>query len=1539
MRPYAVRAVPSRVPPVVLLIGAFIALAAPGSASAQLPINVNNTADRPDRSIGDGICATAASTCTLRAAIQESNALLGHDKINVPAGTYELEVPSLNEDLGSTGDHDIVDSVTIQGVGAGATIIDGGFPIAGAPVEARGIDRLFEIHPSAGNVSFRLLTIREGYSEESGGGIQNWSPGLLTLDHVNVLDNLASGSGGSVNNDDPFAYTWPTGSLPPTATIPSGRVHIVDSHLAGNSASTGGAAVNNVSNGTVEIVDSDVVDNPGAMIPDPAQFIDPLDPEPVEYIPAPGVYQPVASPIVDQGAYEGVGTITVVDSLVARNYVPANGGGIRMERDGALEVVNTIFQKNTTEADGGAIYTNGGRVTIDKSTFRENLAHANAGAYYSGGATSSVGLRSKISITESKFEKNVAWASAGAIHSGGDGELTTFEVDITASERPQVILNSSFVGNSAGTPGIDGNATGGGGVYTEGGPFELVGGEISANTGAGEGAGLSIDNHGRVIVRDVDILGNTGQMTGGGVENSGAEVTFERVMVRGNKAVGDGGGIHNSSSGEFTVLDTTMRENRGLSGGGFTNASDSTLVMKRSLIYNNTAKRPTFSEDPEEGGYGGGFYSISDGGGVMENTTISTNRANVRGGGMYHDADASFKIVNVTIWRNSAPYGGGLSTVETDFVPSIPPQPNPLTLKNTIVAGSLEGGSCDWYVKSDGGNLAAPGHTCFIYVPGSDLQMGGVRDRQAMDPELDALADNGGATLTHTPRYGSFAIDGAVSPCPETDARMVSRPQNGRCDVGAVEFAGPPPPGDEEAPDTQYVSGPTQDSLETMAWFFTGTDNLTPTDELIYECRLIEQDLTEAPEPQSPFEAIDPMFVWQSCSSGWKTPLLEEGLYTFEARAIDRAGHEDPTPAQYTFNALDADPPETLIVEKPPLLTNSRAATFTFEGLDNGTPAPFMEFECRLDSRDPELWLECFNPSLYSNLTTGQHTLEVRATSAAEIVDPTPARYTWTVGVPTNCDQANVTLTPSADGWVDEVNPTENYLFEQELEVRSDATGNPEASPPEPIVGQNARALFRFPLNNDAPDCELESATLRLHAGSMTEDRILEARPLGRDFKESTLTWMSQPGTLAAAPAQTEAGEGYREWDVKAHVEAMWEAGVSYGWQIRDSHESDLVDGGHQSFASRETPQDPPEITLPELRLRFAADPAPPPAPPTMDPGTVPTQVYCGQVLTEDTIVGNDLDNCPGEGLVIAASNIVVDLNGHTIDGPDYLIANATGQEEGFPAGIRVSNRTNVIIRNGTVQQFGWGVLLTGGTTHTVVDNVDNFGHALAGVELFDADDGRSGNTIQNSKIADNELGVLLGAGTEAALVKNNEIHGNLGEQVFIHNSGGNRIENNTMHGIPTDPNLDSDGGVLLEGASDNVLVGNTVHDTGDAGINIHMGSHRNRVEGGEYYRNGDAGVIVSDSDRTKILDITSHQQSDGGVVLGNAHSTEVRNSDLRFNPSGVEASSTNHLIVYNNDASDSLQTGLEIGNGVGIRILDNVVHRAGGAGIGMEGA
>ena len=40
--------------------------------------------------------------------------------------------------------------------------------------------------------------------------------------------------------------------------------------------------------------------------------------------------------------------------------------------------------------------------------------------------------------------------------------------------------------------------------------------------------------------------------------------------------------------------------------------------------------------------------------------------------------------------------------------------------------------------------------------------------------------------------------------------------------------------------------------------------------------------------------------------------------------------------------------------------------------------------------------------------------------------------------------------------------------------------------------------------------------------------------------------------------------------------------------------------------------------------------------------------VACGQVITEDTTLENDL-SCPGDGIVIGADGITLDLNGHTV--------------------------------------------------------------------------------------------------------------------------------------------------------------------------------------------------------------------------------------------------------------------------------------------------
>ena len=167
--------------------------------AAAAPFTVNDTADAVDAAPGDGSCATAGGTCTLRAAIQEANAHTGADTIMLPAGTYLLTIPGRGEDAAMMGDLDITDDVTIIGTSAATTILDG-----------NGIDRIFEIANPASIVAMSSLTIRNGNPgppgpDADGGGIFN--QGTLTLTDVVVANNTSAGSGGGISSVNDLTLT------------------------------------------------------------------------------------------------------------------------------------------------------------------------------------------------------------------------------------------------------------------------------------------------------------------------------------------------------------------------------------------------------------------------------------------------------------------------------------------------------------------------------------------------------------------------------------------------------------------------------------------------------------------------------------------------------------------------------------------------------------------------------------------------------------------------------------------------------------------------------------------------------------------------------------------------------------------------------------------------------------------------------------------------------------------------------------------------------------------------------------------------------------------------------------------------------------------------------------------------------------------------------------------------------------------------------------------------------------------------------------
>ena len=367
-------------------------------AAAALPPGrvfvVNDVGDAVDAVRGDGICRTASGVCTLRAAVLESNASPGADIIELGAGVHELERAVVNEDTPETGDYDVQESVTITGAGAGS-IVDGGEPQANGQPDAPGLDRLFEVHPSAVDVTFRDLTLREGsVSDGNGAAVMFWSAGLLRIERVVLERNLAGDSGGAIANGDALSYDWPVPD-PSHAFLPGGRVEIVDSTLRNNGARAGGAAIYNESKGTVTITNSRVVDNPGEMVVNPQ--------DPTEMIPAPGVFEPSSGAISNGGEHAGLGTIRISDSEVSRNWSSSHGAGIANEGDGTIVIERSRILDNTSLADGGGLYSHGGTVTIRDNSVISGNAAASGGGLSTDGASSAIGLRAKLTVTDSEI--------------------------------------------------------------------------------------------------------------------------------------------------------------------------------------------------------------------------------------------------------------------------------------------------------------------------------------------------------------------------------------------------------------------------------------------------------------------------------------------------------------------------------------------------------------------------------------------------------------------------------------------------------------------------------------------------------------------------------------------------------------------------------------------------------------------------------------------------------------------------------------------------------------------------------------------------------------------------------------------------------------------------------------------------------------------------------------------------------------------------------------------------------------------------------
>ena len=181
----------------------------------------------------------------------------------------------------------------------------------------------------------------------------------------------------------------------------------------------------------------------------------------------------------------------------------------------------------------------------------------------------------------------------------------------------------------------------------------------------------------------------------------------------------------------------------------------------------------------------------------------------------------------------------------------------------------------------------------------------------------------------------------------------------------------------------------------------------------------------------------------------------------------------------------------------------------------------------------------------------------------------------------------------------------------------------------------------------------------------------------------------------------------------------------------------------------------------------------------------------CGATVTTSVTLGNDLIECPANGLNVTGSHITVNLNGHSIEGSG-----------GITYGVSVTGQS-VTVENGAATGFWAGVLAEGSADRVqsmrVTENTHGISVAAPNVVV-------TGNTIFDN----------TGNGIEASIVSNPQLtnnwsRGNTGDGIYFAGTNGvvsgNRLLSNGHDGLE------------LGSGSGRQITGNTANANGVNGI------------------------------------------------------------------------------------------------------------------------
>lgn len=686
-----------------------------------LTLVVSTTADEVDGDYSDG-------DLSLREAVILANAHLGNVEIALPAGHYAFSIAPAAGDKGDgelqglRGDLDIAGAtgtVRIIGAGAESTIVD-----------ARGLDRVFEVHQFYNDLSLAGLTIRGGNATQAGGGFSISGGGIfahegtLRLADVVIEDNLAGYAGGGLMIGEGARFFMDRTTIHDNvATLGGGAWFeekstsiIRDSLITQNRAYEEGGGFR-LREASVEIYDSTFSENwAGA----------------------------------DGGAVATLASaLRLENSVVQDNFAANRGGGIfALDTATGPELSNVRVTGNATSTtgQGGGIYAAETSLDITDSTIDGNSAGSGGGI--------ALGWAAGARITDTSITSNSA-------ETAGGGLITTNLATPVPAEPSITLDNVQLIGNTAafGAGLCNGNNQSlaltnsliaentatqkGGGAINDGGYLRLEGTTVSGNrvvatvdgiSVRAEGGGIlnqAIEGPATLVLLSSHVVDNTiiaesledAVGVGGGIANVAnvlnapidappqATLLIENGTIAGNRVQAGlrpeatpplrtriraiGGGIYSSANGgdaAVTIRESTVQGNIAHSGAGlresyptalgggvyFQALNNSSLSVVDSSVSGNLVQ-----DDGDAGARGGGLYydlddfademnaSLDVRGSVISGN-IARGDANVAGGGAYIDGNV-VAIADSTVTNNTvdAPdgSGGGIYALGSAAVP------------------------------------------------------------------------------------------------------------------------------------------------------------------------------------------------------------------------------------------------------------------------------------------------------------------------------------------------------------------------------------------------------------------------------------------------------------------------------------------------------------------------------------------------------------------------------------------------------------------------------------------------------------------------------------------------------------------------------------------------------------------------------------------------------------------------------------------------------------------------------------------------------